>query len=85
MSYYIVIQCEHTSEHAIFFLYQEDITVSIIFEAIIRMEFDLEDGMTIEELTAEVLDQVKTGEYFSSRVKDARVTPLGDVNLHTAC
>lgn len=59
--------------------------MSIIFEAIIRMEYDLKEGMTIEELTEDVLDQVKTGEYFSSRVKDARVTPLGDVNLHKAC
>ena len=58
--------------------------MSIIFEAVIRMEYDLKDGMSIEELTEDVLDQVKTGEYFSSRVKDARVTPLGDGNLHKA-
>lgn len=59
--------------------------MSIIFEAVVRMEYDLKDGMTIEELTEEVLDQVKSGEYFSSHVKDARVTPLRDANLHTAC
>ena len=58
--------------------------MGIIFDAIVRMEYDLKDGMTIEELTQEVLDQIKSGEYFSSRVKDARVTPLGDGNLHKA-
>lgn len=58
--------------------------MSIIFEAIIRMEYELKDGMTIEELTEEVLDQVKSGEYFSSRVKDAHVKPLGDSDLHKA-
>ena len=59
--------------------------MSIIFEAVVRMEYELKDGMTIEELIEEVLDQVKSGEYFASRVKDARVTPLGDTKLHTAC
>ena len=56
----------------------------ITFEAIINMEYELREGMTVEELTEEVLDQVKSGEYFSSRVKDARVAPLGDANLHKA-
>lgn len=58
--------------------------MGIIFEAIVRMEYDLKDGMTIEELAEEVLDQIKSGEYFSSRVKDARVTALEDVNITIA-
>lgn len=62
----------------------EDNHMAVIFEAIVRMEYDLKDGMTIEELAEEVLDQIKSGEYFSSRVKDARVTALGDVNLTIA-
>ncbi len=59
--------------------------MAIVFEAVIRLEYDLKEGMTIEDLADEVLDQVKTGEYFSSRVKDARVTPLGDPSLIKAC
>lgn len=55
--------------------------MAVIFEAIVRMEYDLKDGMTIEELAEEVLDQIKSGEYFSSRVKDVRVTPLEDASL----
>lgn len=54
--------------------------MSIIFEAILRIEYDLKDGMTIEELTEEVLDQIKNGEYFSSRVKDVRVAPLPEAS-----
>lgn len=58
--------------------------MSVIFEAIVRMEYDLKDGMTIEDLTEEVLDQIKSGEYFPSRVKDARVRALEDISLTVA-
>ena len=52
----------------------------ITFEAIIHMEYDLREGMTIEELREEVLDQIKNGEYFPSRVKDVQVATLKDAS-----
>lgn len=56
----------------------------IKFEAIVSLEYELHEGMTIEDLTDEVIDQIRNGEYFSSRVKDVHVTPLIDTNLHRA-
>ena len=50
--------------------------VVIKFDAIVSLEYELREGMTLEDLTAEVLDQIRNGEYFSSRVKDVQVTPL---------
>lgn len=47
--------------------------MSITFEAVIRMEYDLREGVTVEDLTQEVIDQIKSGEYFPSRVKDVHV------------
>ena len=58
--------------------------MSIMVEAILRMEYDLREGMTLEELIDEVVDQIKNGEYFASRVKDVHVTPLTDTDLHRA-
>lgn len=50
--------------------------MEVKFEAIVSMVYELREGMTLEDLTAEVLDQIRNGEYFSSRVKDVQVTPL---------
>ncbi len=58
--------------------------MGIKFEAIVTMEYELREGMTIEDLTAEVIDQIRTGEYFTSRVKDVRVTPLDNALLNIA-
>jgi hypothetical protein len=54
--------------------------VGIKFEAVVNMEYDLREGMTIEELIEEVIDQIRSGEYFSDRVKDVRVTPLHEAS-----
>ena len=59
---------------------QEDTIVKVLFEAVIRMEYDLRDGETIEELTGEVIDQIQTGEYFPNRVKDVRVVLLPEAS-----
>lgn len=40
------------------------------------MEYDLREGMTLEDLTEEVRDQIRNGDYFSSHVRDVEVTPL---------
>ena len=58
--------------------------MGIKFEAIVTMEYELREGMTIEELTAEVIEQIRNGEYFSTRVKNVRVTPLDDALLNIA-
>ena len=58
--------------------------MGIKFEAIITMEYELRDGMTIEDLTAEVIDQIRNGEYFASRVKEVRVAPLDSALLNIA-
>lgn len=58
--------------------------MSIMIEAILRMEYDLREGMTLEELIDEVVDQIRNGEYFASRVKSVHVAPLGDTDLHRA-
>lgn len=50
--------------------------MTVTFEAILSLEYELREGMTLEDLAAEVLDQIRNGEYFSSRVKDVRVTSL---------
>lgn len=50
--------------------------MTITFEAIVSLEYELREGMTLDDLVAEVLDQIRNGEYFSSRVKDVQVTPL---------
>ena len=63
----------------IFFIL-EVLWVEIKFEAIVSMVYELREGMTIEDLTAEVLDQIRNGEYFSSRVRDVQVTPLQDAS-----
>ena len=54
--------------------------MKVLFEAIIRMEYDLREGETIEELTEEVIDQIQTGEYFPSRVKDVRVASMPEAS-----
>ena len=54
--------------------------MKVLFEAVIRMEYDLRDGETIEELTGEVIDQIQTGEYFPNRVKDVRVVLLPEAS-----
>ena len=46
------------------------------FEAIVSLEYELREGLTLEDLTEEVRDQIRNGEYFSSRVKGVEVTPL---------
>lgn len=58
----------------------EVLWVEIKFEAIVSMVYELREGMTIEDLTGEVLDQIRNGEYFSSRVRDVQVTPLQDAS-----
>ena len=58
--------------------------MAIKFEAIVSLEYELREGMTVEELTDEVVDQIRNGEYFASRVKDVHVKTLGDANLHKA-
>lgn len=54
--------------------------MKVLFEAIIRMEYDLREGETIEELTGEVIDQIQNGEYFPSRVKDVRVASMPEAS-----
>jgi hypothetical protein len=54
--------------------------VGIKFEAVVNMEYDLRDGMTIEELVEEVIDQIRKGEYFASRVKDVQVAPIPEAS-----
>ena len=46
----------------------------VTFEATICLEYDLREGDTEEDLTEEVLDQIRNGEYFPSRVKDVQIT-----------
>ena len=48
----------------------------VTFEAVICLEYDLREVETVEELTEEVLDQIRNGEYFPSRVKDVQVAAL---------
>ena len=67
-------------ENIRFFLHREDIMAGIKFEAIVSMEYELREGMTIEDLTDEVIDQIRNGEYFSSRVKDVHVIPLHEAS-----
>lgn len=45
----------------------------VTFEATICLEYDLREGETEEDLTEEVLDQIRNGEYFPSRVKDVQI------------
>lgn len=59
---------------------QEAALVKVLFEAIIRMEYDLRDGETVEDLTKEVIDQIQNGEYFPSRVKDVQVTSMPEAS-----
>ena len=59
---------------------QEAAPMKVLFEATIRMEYDLREGETIEELTGEVIDQIKNGEYFPSRVKDVQVTSMPEAS-----
>jgi len=54
--------------------------VRVLFEAVIRMEYDLREGETVEELTEEVIDQIQNGEYFPSRVKDVRLTSMPEAS-----
>lgn len=48
----------------------------VTFEAVIYLEYDLREGETVEELREEVLDQVRNGEYFASRVRDVQIAAL---------
>ena len=59
---------------------QEATLVKVLFEAIIRMEYDLREGETIEELTGEVVDQIQNGEYFPSRVKDVQIASMREAS-----
>jgi hypothetical protein len=54
--------------------------VRVTFEAVICLEYDLREGETLKELTEEVLDQIRNGEYFPSRVKDVQVTSLPEAS-----
>lgn len=54
--------------------------MKVLFEAILCLEYDLRDGETLEDLGAEVLDQIRNGEYFPSRVKDAQVTSVQEAS-----
>ena len=54
--------------------------MGIKFEALVTLEYDLRDDMTIEELAVEVLDQIRNGEYFASRVKDVQLTPINEAS-----
>ena len=54
--------------------------MKVLFEAIIRMEYDLREGETIDDLTGEVIDQIQNGEYFPSRVKDVQVTAMPEAS-----
>ena len=47
-----------------------------MFEATVTMEYELRSDQTMEELLEEVMDQIKSGEYFQSRVKDVRVSAI---------
>ena len=59
---------------------QEAALVKVLFEAVIRMEYDLREGETVEDLTKEVIDQIQNGEYFPSRVKDVHVTSMPEAS-----
>lgn len=48
----------------------------VTFEATVIMEYELREDQTLEDLIAEVLDQIRSGEYFPSRVKDASILEL---------
>lgn len=50
--------------------------MKVTFEATICMEYDLRDGESIEDLAEEVLDQIRNGEYFPSRVRDVQLSTL---------
>lgn len=54
--------------------------MKVLFEAVIRMEYDLREGETIEELTGEVIDQIQNGEYFPSRVKDVQIASMREAS-----
>lgn len=41
--------------------------------AMIAMEYELREDQTLEELIEEVVDQIWSGEYFPSRVKDVDI------------
>lgn len=50
--------------------------MNVTFEAVICLEYNLREGEAIEDLTAEVIDQIRSGEYFASRVKDVQIKAL---------
>ena len=50
------------------------------FEAIVSLEYELREGMTVDDLTDEVLDQIRNGEYFPNRVKDVHLKPLQEAS-----
>lgn len=52
----------------------------IKFEAKVCFEYELQEGMTVDELAEEVIDQIHSGEYFPSRVKDVQVTLMKEAN-----
>lgn len=52
----------------------------VTFEAVMCLEYDLREEESIEDLTAEVIDQIRNGEYFPSRVKDVQITPLQEAS-----
>lgn len=54
--------------------------MKVMFEAIICLEYDLREGETEEDLREEVLDQIRNGEYFPSRVKDVQITSLQEAS-----
>lgn len=46
------------------------------FEVTVVMEYELRSDQTMEELLEDVLDQIWSGEYFQSRVKDVSVSAV---------
>lgn len=48
----------------------------VMFEATVTMEYELRSDQTMEELLEDVLDQIRCGEYFPSRVKDVSVSDV---------
>lgn len=52
----------------------------VTFEAVICLEYDLREGETVEVLTEEVLDQIRNGEYFPSRVKDVQIAAMREAS-----
>lgn len=52
----------------------------VTFEAVIYLEYDLREGETVEDLSEEVFDQIRNGEYFPSRVKDVHITSMQEAS-----